>query len=244
MGREGERRREKRGEAKGRKPQRRSWGGTCSDGRPGAWAAVPTTFTRETGNLRARGAPLPAQPPSYIRDTCPEHRLPCACAAADSGRGATAGGTGNDGNGATMLSTTGLVGGWLRPGQRWRRWRCAVWGRRERFSPAERPDSPPFFPGRAAPLPSAALRELCGCKPAAGSAACCWPLNPRTFYSTGLIFFFPLSLMLLSFFFSFPVRSKRLRLAPAMTLLVVDGNACGGEDRRRRGWVGSGRDSH
>lgn len=125
MGREGDRRQGKRGEAEGRKPQRRSWGGTCSGGRPGAWAAVPTTFTRETGNLRARGAPLPAQPPSYIRDTCPEHRLPCACAAG-SGRGAAAGGTGHDGHGATLPGTTGLVGGWLRPRQRRRRRRCAV----------------------------------------------------------------------------------------------------------------------
>jgi len=112
VGREGERRRGKRGEAEGRTPRRRSWGGSCGGGRSGAWAAAPTTFTRETGNLRARGAPLPARPPSYIRETCPGHHLPCACAAG-SGRGAMAGGGGRDATATagTALGTAGLVGG-------------------------------------------------------------------------------------------------------------------------------------
>lgn len=71
MGREGERRRGRR-EAEGRNPQRRSWGGTCGGGRSGARAAAPTTFKRGTGNLRARGAPLPARPPSYIGRLAPD----------------------------------------------------------------------------------------------------------------------------------------------------------------------------
>lgn len=93
MGREGERR---RGETRGGNRSGAPEAGPVAAGRPGARAAAPTTFRRETGNLRARGAPLPARPPSYIRETCPGRRLSCACAA-DSGRGATAGGGRGDG---------------------------------------------------------------------------------------------------------------------------------------------------
>lgn len=114
-GEEGERRRGKT-ETEGRKPQRRSWGGTCGGGRSGARAAAPTTFTRGTGDLRARGAPLPARPPSYIGETCPRHRPRCACAAG-SGRGAAREGKrGATAAAATARGMMGVVGGGDGPG--------------------------------------------------------------------------------------------------------------------------------
>lgn len=178
MGREGERRRGKR-EAEGRNPQRRSWSGTCGGGRSGARAAAPTTFTRGTGDLRARGAPLPAQPPSYIGETCPRRRPRCACAAG-SGRGAALRGTGRDGSGRDGAGHEGSCRRW-----RWLRRRGR---RRRRWLRRPYPEHGPLLPGRGSEEVSAGQGRSTALfwavpvrKLPVTSATCCWTLNHTVF---------------------------------------------------------------
>ncbi|KAM9634720.1 uncharacterized protein ACIBXB_015862 isoform 1-T2 [Morphnus guianensis] len=148
---------------------------------PGAWAAAPTTFKRETGDLRARGAPLPARPPSYIRETCPGRRLPCACAA-DSGRDQRRGRRrGGEGWGATVtsataLGTAGLVGCGGGPGRAGGGGGC--WAVPSRWGGGRSPSTAWIRPGTPTPLPRLGrpIAHRPGETPAV-PATCCRPLN-------------------------------------------------------------------
>lgn len=178
MGREGERWRGKR-EAEGRNPQQRSWGGTCGGGQSGARAAAPTTFTRGTGDLRARGAPLPARPPSYIGETCPRRRPRCACAAG-SGRGAAREGKrGATAAAATARGMKGVVGGGGGPGSAGGDGGGGHVGPGRSTVLFRQAGDPKLSAGRG--RPTAPLREVPVRKLPATSATCCWTLNRTVF---------------------------------------------------------------